>query len=174
MLSRIQRVVKAEVESERWHFLLVILILYAVVAFYDWQKVLLALGDTWGIFLKIIPVFLFVFVIMVALNYFIKPQVVKKYLDRSSGWKKWPIAIIAGIISTGPIYMWYPMLKDLKGHGVSEGVIASFLYSRAIKPFLLPVMGFYFGWKYVIVLTIVMVLMSWWQGVIIEKIYQNN
>ena len=108
---------------------------------------------------------------MIVLNYYIKPQVVKKYLDKTSGWRRWPIAILAGIISTGPIYMWYPMLKDLKSHGVSEGVLSAFLYSRAIKPFLLPVMGFYFGWTYVVVLTVSMVVASWLLGSIVEMIF---
>jgi len=171
MLTKIQRVVKTEIESNRWHFLLVVLAMYLIIAFYNWQIVVDSFLDAGGIFVKIIPIFLLVFVIMVALNYYIKPQIVKKYLDKTSGWKKWPIAIGAGVISTGPIYMWYPMLKDLREHGVSEGVIAAFLYSRAIKPFLLPVMGFYFGWEYVIVLTVLMVVFSWLQGLIVEEIF---
>jgi len=38
--------------------------------------------------------------------------------------------------------------------------IAVFLYNRAVKPFLLPVMIAYFGWVYVGILTVLTVLAS--------------
>ena len=47
--------------------------------------------------------------------------------------------IAAGIISTGPIYAWYPLLKDFKEKRAGGSVIA-ILYNRAVKPFLLLVM----------------------------------
>lgn len=171
MLSRIQKVLKGEIESKRWYFLMVVLAGYFVLALFDQSRFMLALKFSADVFYKILPVFLVVFVIMLFLNYFIHPVWVKKYLDKSSGWKRWPIAIISGIISTGPIYMWYPMLKDLLKHGVSQGVIAAFLYARAIKPFLLPIMGFYFGWKYVIILTLLMIIFSILQGILIDKLF---
>ena len=70
------------------------------------------------------------------------------------------MSAVAGIISTGPIYAWYPLLKDLREKGAGESSIAKFLYNRAVKPFLLPVMIGYFGWLYVVILTILTVLAS--------------
>ena len=54
--------------------------------------------------------------------------------------------------------------------GVGFGLIATFIYSRAIKLPLLPIMIYYFGIKYTIVLTVVLIVMSIVQGKIIEKI----
>jgi len=58
------------------------------------------------------------------------------------------------------IYAWYPLLKDLKEKGAGESSIAIFLYNRAVKPFLLPVMVTYFGWLYVVTLITLTVLAS--------------
>jgi hypothetical protein len=56
------------------------------------------------------------------------------------------------------------LLKDLRDKGAGESSIAIFLYNRAVKPFLLPVMVGYFGWLYVIILTIFMVFASFAVG----------
>ena len=70
------------------------------------------------------------------------------------------LALVAGMISAGPIYAWYPLLKDLREQGAHEGPIAVFLYNRGVKPFLLPVMIGYFGWRYVLMLTLLMIVGS--------------
>ncbi len=94
---------------------------------------------------------------------------VNKHLSKSSGMKRWFIAILGGLISTGPIYMWFPMLREMKDNGVSYGFIACFLYNRAVKPPLIPVMIFYFGLKFTLVLGFVMIFMSIIQGILFEK-----
>jgi uncharacterized membrane protein YraQ (UPF0718 family) len=111
---------------------------------------------------------------MFIFNFFITPELITKNLAKSSGMRRWLIAIGGGVISTGPIYLWYPLLRELKKHGVSDGFVAAFLYARAIKPFLFPVMIFYFGWKYAFVLTFVMIVMSLGQGVTIERLNLKN
>jgi len=107
---------------------------------------------------------------MAVTNYFIKPSFLVKIMGKKSGVLGWIIAIITGIISTGPIYMWYPLLADLKKKGVRQGLIATFLYNRAIKIPLLPMIILYFGLPYTIILTIVMMIISVIQGLIIEKL----
>jgi len=74
------------------------------------------------------------------------------------------------VLCHGPIYVWYPLLKDLKEHGMRTGLVAVFLYNRAIKLPLLPIMIFYFGVFFVIILRIYMVVVSIFQGKIIEII----
>jgi len=78
--------------------------------------------------------------------------------------------IIGGMLSTGPIYMWYPLLADLRNRGLNYGLIACFLYNRAIKIPLLPIAIFYFGWKYIIILSFVMIFISIIQGILINKL----
>jgi len=51
--------------------------------------------------------------------------------------------------------------------------MAIFLYSRAVKPFLLPVMIAYFGWIYAVILTLLTVFASiatgWFISVFMNK-----
>ena len=90
-------------------------------------------------------------------------------MGKEAGIKGIIFSAAAGIISVGPIYAWYPLLKDLKEKGASDSLIAIFLGSRAVKPFLLPVMIKYFGWIFVLVLTVLMVLGSVIGGNIVSK-----
>ena len=106
---------------------------------------------------------------MAITNYFITPKFISKHIEKDKGIKKWVFAVIGGILSTGPIYMWYPLLADLKERGLSHGLIACFLYNRAIKIPFLPLLIFYFNWKFVIVLTIAMIFASLVQGMLINK-----
>jgi len=161
---------KSERSYAGWYFLLTIIALYLITGFLKINAILPSLRFSLRIIKNIIPVFIVVFAIMVALNYLINPESVRRYLGKSAGFKKWLIAVVGGIISTGPIYMWYPMLKELKNKGVKYGFIATFLYNRAIKPALIPMIILYFGLKYTVVLTIVMAIISVIQGIIFEKI----
>jgi len=153
-----------------WYFLLVVIILYLIAGFVKFDAILPSLIFSLKILINVIPIFVLVFVLMVVVNYYITPGNVNKYLGRTSGLKRWFIAIIGGIISTGPIYMWYPMLKELKKKGVNYGFIATFLYNRAIKLPLIPMIILYFGITFTIILTIVMIIMSVIQGLIFEKL----
>ncbi len=99
-------------------------------------------------------------------------KTVSKYVGKGSGIKGWFLAISTGILSHGPIYVWYPLLKDLRDKGMRSGLIAAFLYSRAIniKIPLLPLMIYYFGALFVVVLLPYIVIASIVEGEIIELI----
>jgi uncharacterized membrane protein YraQ (UPF0718 family) len=125
-----------------------------------------------NIMIKILPVFVIVFALMFIINYFITPKKLVEYLEKGNGAKAWLITIIAGIISTGPIYMWYPLLAELREHGIKHGFVAAFLYARAIKPALIPLMIFYFGLAFTIILTIVMITFSVIQGISVNKLME--
>ena len=141
-------------------FPIVILIIYAVLFVIAPSKVGLAIKSSGTVFLSMIVPLSLVFVIMLLINLFLKPAAVAKFLGKGSGVKGVALSVAAGIISTGPIYAWYPLLKDLKEKGAGDSSIAIFLYNRAAKPFLLPVMVTYFGWLYVVTLIILTILAS--------------
>jgi uncharacterized membrane protein YraQ (UPF0718 family) len=107
---------------------------------------------------------------MTITNYFTNQKYITKHLAQDSGLKGWMLSIGAGLISSGPIFMWYPLLKDLKNLGVKKRFIAAFIYSRAVKPALIPLLIVYFGLVYTIVLIVVMIIMSVFQGLIVEKL----
>jgi len=141
-------------------FPLATLVLYGTVAVLAPEKALFALKNSLNVLLQmIIPLFL-IFILMVVINRFLNPAKIAKHLGKGSGVQAMLLSAAAGILSAGPIYAWYPLLKDLRDKGAGESSIAIFLYNRAVKPFLLPVMIGYFGWLYVIILTILMVFTS--------------
>jgi len=141
-------------------FPIVILVIYAILFVVSPGKAILAIKSSGNVFISMIIPLSLVFVIMLLINLFLKPAAVAKFLGKGSGVKGIALSAAAGIISTGPIYAWYPLLKDLKEKGAGESSIAIFLYNRAVKPFLLPVMVTYFGWLYVVTLIILTILAS--------------
>lgn len=152
-------------------FLIIMLVLYFVLFIISQTLFYSTLSFFGEIILEIIPIILIVFVLMVLTNYFITPEFILKHI-REKGIRKWFYVIIGGILSAGPIYLWYPLLADLKHKGLSHGLIACFLYNRAIKLPLLPLAILYFGWKYVLVLGFVMIIMSVIQGILIDKVME--
>jgi len=155
-----------------WYFLGIVVLGYIATSLFKSDALMPALQFFWKVILKILPIFVLVFAIMFVINYFVTPKWLVRHLGKDGGIKTWLIAVITGIISTGPIYMWYPMLAELKEKGVRQGFIATFLYNRAVKPALIPLMIFYFGLMFMIVLTIVMVVFSIIQGKVLEKIVE--
>jgi len=159
--------------SKSWYYLFAVIIIYLILFFYNKILFLSSLNFFLNILKNIIPVFLLIFVLMTLTNYFITPSFLIKHFKKGKI-KKWLFIIIGGILSTGPIYMWYPLLADLKNKGLSYGLIACFLYNRAIKIPLLPLMIFYFNLKYVAILMAVMIFASIIQGILIDKLMKET
>lgn len=153
-----------------WIFFIVTLFIYGIVILFTPSLALQSLLAFTKLIEKITPVLVLVFAMLFLFDIFLKPQTVAKYLSKESGIKGWIIAIVGGIISMGAIYMWYPLLADLKEKGMSNGLIATFLYNRAIKIPLLPFFVYYFGWLFTIILTIYMIIFSVVNGWLVEKL----
>jgi len=151
----------------------VIILAYLGLAIFNYNLFYSSILFFYDILIKILPIFVLIFVLMSIVNYFVSPKAVASHLT-GKGTKKWFYVIIGGILSTGPIYMWYPLLADLKNKGLSDGLIATFLYNRAIKLPLLPLAIIYFSLKYIIVLSVVMIFISVVQGIIIDKIMKKE
>lgn len=150
------------------YFLTFAIVLYIIAYLFDSGNTVKALEASWAIFYGIIPTLIFVILFMIAAFYLASPKTIKKYVGKGSGIKGWFLAVSTGILSHGPIYIWFPMLKDLRAHGMRNGLMATFLYNRAIKLPFLPVMIYYFGWVFVSVLMFYMVVASIVQGTIFD------
>ena len=157
-----------------WIFMIFSIILFLVVLLLNKQKGIMAATYFYRFALEILPFLAVVFVLMVLINIFLKTKTLVKYIGKDSGIKGWILTIIAGIISIGAIYMWFPILEDMIKKGVKPGLIAAFLYNRGIKLHWLPLMGLYFGVKYMVILTVVMILISILQGLIIDFFFRRT
>ncbi|MDY6844225.1 MAG: permease [Thermodesulfobacteriota bacterium] len=151
-------------------FLASVLIFYLVLFLFEPEKIQESLKISRNIVLQIAPWLLLIIFLMGIINYFVKPKTVLKYVGEGSGIKGWILAISTGILSHGPIYAWYPLLRDLRNQGMKSGLVAVFLYNRSIKIPLLPFMVYYFKIPFVIILTVYIIIASIIQGHIIQKI----
>lgn len=157
-----------------WIFMLSSIILFLVVYLLNKQKGAVAATYFYHLTLEILPVLVVVFIMMVLINLFLKTATLVKYMGKESGLKGWIVAIVAGILSIGAIYMWFPLLDDLMKKGVKPGLVAVFLYNRGIKLHWLPLMGLYFGLKYMVILTLVTILASILQGMIMDYAFAKK
>ena len=149
-------------------FAVVVLLLYAMLFALCPEKTLLALKASTKVAFSLGGPLLLVSVVLFLANFFIRPAQVGALLGSRAGIRGILFALFAGVLSAGPIFAWYPLLKELRQQGAGEATIAVFLYNRAVKPFLLPVMVTYYGWHYVLVLTLLMLLGSIILGYVVQ------
>lgn len=154
--------------GSEWIFLSLMTIIYLIIGLMDFELFMEVILSFKNILLRVLPILPLIFGLIFVSDLFLKPEKTKKYLGSESGLRGYLISVFGGIISTGPIYMWYPLLKDLKEKGMRTSLVAVFLYNRAIKIPLLPMMVLYFGWSFVILLTILMIIFSLINGIIVE------
>ena len=141
-------------------FLGFVTVIYCVLFIFLPDKAFIALKGTVSIFLRIGIALSLVFFLIFALNLFLKPSHLTNLVGKKSGIKGVLVSTVAGIVSLGPIYAWYPLLQELKARGAKNSLIAIFLNNRAVKPVLLPIMISYFGWLYVLIFTLATILGS--------------
>jgi len=149
-------------------FFLLALIAYGILGMYDFGLLKNALSTLVWLIVRISPLLLLVFGVMFLTNVFFESKGVGRFLGKGSGLRGWLVAIVGGIVSSGPIYMWYPLLSDLKEKGMKDSLIAAFLYNRAIKIPLLPMMVYYFGWPFALILSIYMTVFSVVNGILVQ------
>ncbi len=155
--------------SGKWIFLSLTGLVYLLLAVFHFSGFLRVTVQFADIVWKILPVFVMVFVLMFLSNLLLDPKKILKWIGREAGVKGWLISIAGGILSSGPVYMWYPLLSDLKDKGMKDAFMAVFLYNRAVKIPLLPMMVFYFGLAFTVVLTFYMIMFSVINGLVIHR-----
>jgi uncharacterized membrane protein YraQ (UPF0718 family) len=150
-------------------FLVLVVLLYLGCAILNFELLVTALNGFGKLLKEVIPVILIVFIVMFLSNLLLDTEKISKYLGQDSGVSGFLISIIFGILSAGPIYMWYPLLADFKEKGMKNSLIATFLYNRAIKLQLLPLMIYYFSLKFTIILSLYMIIFSVINGILVGK-----
>jgi len=155
-------------------FLIVVLILYIVLLLADTPHALLALQKGGSILLSLLPLFLLIITLTALINYFLKPKQIIKHFGKDSGAKGVFYALIGGILSHGPMYAWFGMLQDMRSHGLKDGLIAVFMYARAVKLPLLPFMVDLFGLLFTIIMTLYILIAAVLQGKVIDAVMKKT
>ena len=135
-----------------WLFLLLVLAAYIIMAAIDTGAVGRALELFAKVMKNLVPALIMVFLLLLAADLLIGPKWIRRNLGREAGIGGWLLAAVGGVLATGPVYAWYALLRELREKGMRAPLAAVFLYSRAIKLPLLPMMIHYFGTAYTLVL----------------------
>lgn len=149
-----------------WLFLGVMVLIYAITALLDMSVAKQAVRFFAHVFVTVLPVVGVVFLLMLLLNLVLTPERVKTYLGAASGLKGWLLAIVSGVLASGPIYAWYAVLHELRKEGMKTSLAAAFLYSRAVKLPLLPLLAHYFGTRFMVVLSLYLIVFSVLSGIV--------
>jgi uncharacterized membrane protein YraQ (UPF0718 family) len=150
-----------------------VLAIYALLIVASPEKGFQALGNSGKILLHLTFPIGLVFTLMLAINLFLKPSHIIRFMAKGSGIKGISLSAAAGIVAMGPIYVWYPLLKELRQKGASSFLITIFLSNRAVKPFFLPIMISYFGWVYTALLTLFTILGSLAAGYLVGAVVRQ-
>jgi uncharacterized membrane protein YraQ (UPF0718 family) len=151
-----------------WIFFSLVLMLYVLLGITHPEEASIAIKFFSRVMLQMLPVLGLVIILFFLVNLFLQPQWIRKNLGRASGARGWVVAIVGGILSMGPIYPWYAMLGEMQSKGMRNALVAAFLYSRSLKPPLIPLIIYYFGIHYTIVLYFYLIIFSLISGMAIE------
>ena len=133
-----------------------------------------ALRYSLHLFATLLPILAVVLFLMGLFDSVFDAKNIARLLGRESGLKGWGIALLGGVLSHGPGYVWYPMIQEMRRHGARDSLIVAFFYSRAIKLPWLPLMVIYLGTGFTVFLTLYVLLASWLQGLIAELLLKND
>jgi uncharacterized membrane protein YraQ (UPF0718 family) len=153
-----------------WLFLVAVVGLYGLTVLFNPVVASAALAAFKLLLPRILPVLVVVFGLLFLANVFLEREWLVRHLGRASGFGGWALTVACGVLSAGPLYAWYPLLGELKERGMSGALIATFLYSRALKLPLLPLMVHYFGTAYTVALSVCIVVFSVLSGLLMRTL----
>ena len=153
----------------RFVFLFMMVLLYVVVFFLNRTFFYQVFFNFLSLFSSIYLIILFVFFVMFMVNLFLKDEFIKKHLGEGSGLKGWVWALITGILVPSPPYVVFPLLSDMRNKGMKVSLIVAFLYARNLQIIFLPVLSFYFGFWFAVVVSVYVFVFSILSGIVVEK-----
>ena len=143
-----------------WIFLAVVLALYGVLALWQAEQAGEAAVAAMRMLLKLLPVLALVFGLLLLSHWWLDENRIRRNFGCEAGRRGWLMAVLAGMLSIGPVYPWYMLVADWRERGMSTGLAATFLYSRGIKLALLPLLVHYFGLAFTLILSVYMLLLA--------------
>ena len=156
-----------------WVFLFLVLFLYLLTLIFNQTLFIKSLIYAKGVLIEVIPVLIMVFAFTFLANLWLTNKKANKLLSSKTGPLQYFTAVFLGILSSGPIYMWYPLLSELKEKGLNNSLITIFLYNRAVKLPLMPMIVYYFGLPFLLITTFFMITFSLINGYFVAK-FTNN
>lgn len=156
------------------YLFLTVLCLYIFFFLFNSQSAFLALQKSTAVLTRILPIIAVVIFFTALLNFFLQPKQMARHLGHESGIRGWFWSLLAGVVSHGPMYAWYPLLVNLREHGMKDELIVVFFASRAIKIPLIPVMIDYFGLTFTLLLSFYMLFGALLQGICMQRLQSKE
>ena len=151
-----------------------VILTYVILFFMDPENAKHAVFEGLQVLKMVLPIILVVFFLTGLVNITVDKEKISRHFGNESGMKGWFYAIVAGILSHGPAYVWYPFLQNLREHGAKDSLIFAFLYARAIKIPWIPLMISYFGWVFTLFFSLYIIIGALLQGMIVELIERKK
>ncbi len=151
-----------------------VIAIYIVLFIVDRSHATSAFFEGLGVLKMVLPIILVVFFLMGLVNITIDKEKISRHFGKESGLKGWFYAVVAGILSHGPAYVWYPFLQNLRKHGAKDSLVFAFLYARSIKIPWIPLMISYFGLAFTVFFSVYIVIASVLQGLIAEIVTRSK
>ena len=86
-------------KNGKWYFLGFVVLLFIGVYFMNPSQIKPIFALYTKVLVQIAPIFILVYAVMLATNYFVNNKFLKKHMGEDAGIKAWLIAIFVGIIS---------------------------------------------------------------------------
>lgn len=151
-------------------FLLVVILAYLLVGYFNRSLILVALTKSWIALKEVVPFLFLVFFIIFLVNHFVKPEIIKKHLGSDTGWRKWFYVVLGSVFIVGPPYLLFPIFGELRKDGMKNSLIVAFLSNRNVQPMFLPVMIHYFGLSFTAIVSFYVLVFSFINGYAAGKI----
>ena len=160
--------------SGRIIFFLTTVVIYAGFAFFNPTVFHAASLSFINMIKKVLPVLVIVIAIMALVDMFFGKEKIEKYFGDTSGVKGWFAVILAAFLNPTPPYLLFPLLKDMKKKGMRNRFLAALLFNRSAQASYIPIMIYFFGWIYTLVLTFYMVVFSVVNGIVVGKLTEEK
>ena len=158
----------------RYIFLSGVVLLYLGVFAVSPASSIDMLRSSYDEMIAIAPYIIAVFIVMFFMNIFIKPSFVRKHLGSDSGLRGWIYSALGAMIFPGPPYIIFPLLEDLRNHGMRYSLVACFLNNRSVQPIFLPVFIHYFGLLFSLIVWAFVFIFSIISAIIIERLFMRQ
>ena len=155
-------------------FLWVVMGSYLFVSFFYRSYAEDALRSFVKTLINIVPILIFVFAVMLLINIFVQPAAIKKHLGHNSGLKGWLYAILASILISGPPYILMPFFGELQKQGMKNSLIVVFFSNRNVQPAFIPVMIYYFGTPFTVVISVYILIFAVINGLVLGTILDKH
>ena len=148
------------------------LYLYSFAAFPG--ATVLALRSFLDSLAAVLPILAVVFFVMFLGQLFLSPSTVSRYVGEHSGAKGWLVVLLGSIFMSGPQYVMFPLLRELKAQGMKNSLIAVFLNNRNVQPAFVPVMAFYFGMPFTVTFSLLVLAYALLSGLMVGYLVKDR